>query len=230
MFFLGEPSVKFRRGSLGISAKMAKRTKEPAKQKKVLDTNSAKQPRRAKKKKRTPITHNPFAVKRARGRPAKIAASTVTGRANNYRYQLKQVWEHLEGPLVSAQTEDEVKAALETHARVYAYSYVPFQVPDIFALIRDKQFPKDSEARINFLADSLGGRPQLTFRSSRDLCGRERAKERAKSPYQILRHEYYVECSCGYKGPALDNACRECGAGINMLQEMLSGTGGMGEV
>lgn len=165
--------------------------------------------------------------KRPRGRPAKLAASTVIGRADNCRYQLKQVWAQLEGSLVAAQTEDEVKTALETHAPVYASSYVPFQVADIFTLIRDKDFPKDSEARINFLADSLGGRPILKFRSSRDVCGRERAKERAKSPYKILRHEYYVECSCGYKGPALNNACRKCGAEINMLQDMLSGTGGV---
>lgn len=164
--------------------------------------------------------------KRPRGRPPKLAASTVIGRANNLRYQLKQVWAQLEGSLVAAQTEDEVKTALETHAPVYASSYVPFQVPDIFALIHDKQFPKDSEARINFLADSLGGRPTLEFRTSRDVCGRERAKERAKSPYQILRYEYYVECSCGYEGPALNNACRKCGAEINSL---LLGTGGFGE-
>lgn len=201
---------------------MRKRKKAAPRRKKALDRFSANRLKSAKIAK----PRDPYAVKRPRGRPAKILGSTVIGRADNCRYQLKQVWPQLEGPLVAAQTEDEVKTALETHAPVYASTYVPFQVADIFALIRDKQFPKDSEARINFLADSLGGRPTLKFRSSRDVCGRERAKQRAKSPYHILRHDYYVECSCGYEGPARDGACRKCGAEINSL---FWGTGGMGE-
>lgn len=196
---------------------MPKRKKDTRKRKKALDRFAAKRPKDSKVAK----PHNLYAIKRPRGRPAKIAASTVIGRADNCRYQLKQVWKELEGPLLAAQTEGEVKVALETHAPVYASSYVPFQVADMLALTHDKRFPKDSEARINFLADSLGGRSTLTFRSSRDVCGRERAKERAKSPCQILRHEYYVECSCGYEGPALDNACRKCGAEINSIQGLI---------
>lgn len=201
---------------------MPKRKKPPRKGQKSLDKHSRKRPILAKKKPhRAPATRDPFSTRRPRGRPIKIEPGTVIGRADSCRYQLKQVWAQLEGPLVAAQTEDEVKTALETHASAYASSYVPFQIADILALIHDKQFPKDSEARINFLADSLGGRSILTFRSSRDVCGRERAKQRAKSPYQILRHEYYVECSCGYKGPALNNTCRKCGAEIDLLSEMI---------
>ncbi|MGC1107543.1 MAG: hypothetical protein WA876_13490 [Candidatus Acidiferrales bacterium] len=193
---------------------MAKGKKPSQTQQKALDNNLAKTRRRGRKRRSERIVHDALSEKKSRGRPATILASTVVGRANNYRYQLKQVWLQLEGPLVAAKTENDVKAALETHAPVYASSYVPFQVPDILALIHDKKFPKDPEARINFLADSLGGRSILTFRSSRDVCARERAKERAKSPYQILRYEYYVECSCGYEGPARDGACRKCGAVI----------------
>lgn len=201
---------------------MAKRKKLPRKGQKSVDKRLSKSSGSLKKgTHRAPIVHDSFSTKRPRGRPIKIEPGTVIGRADSCRYQLKQVWSQLEGPLVTAQTEDEVKAALETYAPVYARSYVPFQVADILALIHDKQFPKDSEARINFLADSLGGRSTLTFRSSRDVCGRERAKQRAESPYQILRHEYYVECSCGYKGPARDGACRKCGAEINLLSEMI---------
>lgn len=201
---------------------MPKRKRSAAKRKKAVDKFSANRLKGA----RIAKPRDPYAVKRPPGRPAKLAATTVIGRADSCRYQLKQVWAQLEGPLVGAQTEDEVKTALESYAPSYAVSYVPFQVADIFALIHDKQFPKDSEARINFLADSLGGRSTLAFRTSRDVCGRERARLRAKSPYQILRHEYYVECSCGYEGPARDGACRECGAEINSL---FLGTGGMGE-
>lgn len=196
---------------------MPKLKKATRKRKKALDRFAAKRLKDSK----IARPHDLYAIKRPRGRPAKIAASTVIGRADNCRYQLKQVWKDLEGPLLAAQTKDEVKIALETHAPVYASSYVPFQVADMLALIHDKRFPKESEARINFLADSLGGRSTLTFRSSRDVCGRERARQRAKSPYQILRHEYYVECSCGYKGPARDGACRKCGAEINLIQGII---------
>lgn len=160
--------------------------------------------------------------KRGWGRPAKIPTSTVIGRAGNSRIQLNQIWKKLEGPLLSAQTVDEVVDAFQNHGQPYASYYVPNFASDVLALIRDKHFPKDSEARTNFLADSLGRRPALTLRSSRDICGRERAKERKKSPYQILRYEYYGECSCGYKGPALNNACRKCGAEISFLADLIS--------
>lgn len=201
---------------------MAKRKKVSKKPRKRLDKGLQKtRGRRKKASHGAPIAHDPFSTKRPIGRPAKIAASTVIGRADNCRYQLRQVWAQLEVPLVAAQNEDEVRVALETHAPVYASSYVPFQVADILKLIHDKKFPKDPEARIDFLADSLGGRSTLTFRSSRDVCGRERAKERSKSPYQILRYEYYVECSCGYEGPARDGACRKCGAEINIFQDLI---------
>lgn len=72
--------------------------------------------------------------------------------------------------------------------------------------LHDPRFPKRQQARINFLADSLAGLGRVTPRSSRDICARERAKERAKSRHKIIRYEFYVECSCGYKGPARDNA------------------------
>lgn len=193
---------------------MAKGKKRSQTQQKALDSNPAKTRRRERKRRSQPVMRDSLSEKKTRGRPATILPSTVVGRADSCRYQLKQVWTQLEAPLLAAKTEDEVQAALETHAPVYASSHVPLQVPDILTLIHDKKFPKDPEARVNFLADSLGGRSTLTFRSSRDVCARERAKERAKSPHQILRYEYYVECSCGYEGPARGGACRKCGAEI----------------
>ena len=93
-------------------------------------------------------------------------------------------------------------------------NFVPERVSDIFALIRHQKFPKRNEARINFLADSLGGRPKLSLRRSRAICEEERARQRRKSKFKIIRNEFYIECTCGYKGPALDNACRKCGAEI----------------
>lgn len=207
---------------------MPKRKISWRKCKKALDRLSARKRsvgRKARSSKQPVKARDPYSTKRPRGRPAKIAAGTVFGRADNHRHQLKQVWGKLETPLLAAQTVEEVQAAFENHGQPYASHFVPSQASDVLALVRDGLFPKDSDARINFLADSLGGRPNVTFRTSRDICGRERAKQRLKSPYQIIRYEYYVECSCGYKGPARDGACRKCGAEIPILVRIAWGSG-----
>jgi hypothetical protein len=152
--------------------------------------------------------------KRGRGRPQTIQRGWVIGRADNDRLKLTQVWARLGGPLLAAAEESQVQAAFEEHGQPYAADFVPRATSDIFELIRDSSFPKRPKAQIGFLADSLAGRPTVTARTSRDICSRERARLRGMSPHKIIRHEYYVECECGYKGPARDNACRECGASI----------------
>lgn len=167
---------------------------------------------------------NPLDVvseKPRRGRPEKMSRSSVIGRAANYRTALSAVWSQLEGPLLSAKTDQQVIAALENYAEPFTNRFVPEQVSEILALIRDPHFPKRPKARIGFLADSLPGRPEITARRSRDICAEERAEQRAKSPHKILRKEFYVECSCGYKGPARDNACKKCSAKIPILLDEL---------
>lgn len=136
------------------------------------------------------------------------------GRAYNLQIQLQQIWSKLGGPLLEANTEEQVKAAIEQFAKPYTDNFVPERISDIFTLIKTPKFPKKQEAQINFLADSLGGRPKLSLRSSRDICEKERAKQRRKTKHRIIRNEFYIECTCGYAGPALDNACRKCGAEI----------------
>jgi len=152
--------------------------------------------------------------KRGKGRPQLIERETVSGHSENYRYQLTEVWARLSGPLLSAETEEKIVAAFQEHGQPYASEFVPRLASDILVLIRDRNFPKTADARIGFLADSLAGRPNVSFRTSRDICAKERARVRAKSPHTIIRKEFYIECSCGYKGPALDDACRKCGAQI----------------
>lgn len=164
-----------------------------------------------------------------RGRPPRMPASEVFGRAEHYRWILEQVWERLRQPLLQAQTEEEVVKAFAENASPYAERFVPALGPLILRVLRDPKFPKREpkprkgtlkprrpkpNQRIIFLADSLAGVGILSPSRSRDICARERAKERAKSPHHIIRHEFYLECSCGYKGPARDNACRKCGAEI----------------
>jgi hypothetical protein len=150
--------------------------------------------------------------KKKRGRPRKLPWDTVTGRASNYEFQLKEVWDRLETPLLSTKTEDGVTAAFRQFAEPYAREFVPRLSADILLLLNDPDFPRRTIPRIKFLACSLGGRSTLSFRTSRDICEKAAAQERLKSPHRILRREFYIECSCGYQGPALDNACRKCGA------------------
>jgi hypothetical protein len=75
-------------------------------------------------------------------------------------------------------------------------------------------------ARINFLADSLAALGVVVPRRSRDICAAERAK--AKREHHVIRYEFYVECSCGYKGPSKDHACRRCGAKIQHFLQLNS--------
>ncbi len=166
-----------------------------------------------------------FSEKRRRGRPPKIRPSVVIGRAHNYRMMLTKVWPKLRDPLLAtgAVTEEDVTKAFETLAQPYERNFVPGLASYILEVIHERKFPKRPKAQAHFLADSLAGRPNVGPRRSRDICAEERAKESAKSPYKILRKEFYVECSCGYKGPARNDACRKCGAAISFLSDLLLG-------
>ena len=168
-----------------------------------------------------------FSEKRGRGRPPKARTSEVFGRAGNYRMIFAEVWPKLRDPLlaIEAGREEEVIRAFQNYAQPYAQNFVPQLASDILRVIHERKFPKRPKAQINFLADSLAGRPNVEPRTSRDICGQERAKERAKSPHKIIRKEFYIVCSCSYQGPAQNNACPKCGAQIPPSLEGLLGTG-----
>lgn len=148
-----------------------------------------------------------------RGRPSLLPQETVTGRASNYERELNEVWETLESPLLNSKTSDDVTEAFKKFARFCAEDFVPRLSSDILLLLNDSDFPQRALPRTRFLARSLGGRPALSFRRSRDICEEVDLKEKkGKSPHRILRREFYIECSCGYRGPALNDGCRKCGA------------------
>lgn len=168
-----------------------------------------------------------------------MLASEIYSRAENYRMYFwefrpdkrtkQSVRDHPQEwalRMLAATSEDELRQALGD-----APFYIQAQFGNIFPLIlsvlREAKFPKTVPAQLDYLADSLAGYGQISTRRSRDVCGIERARARSVPEHTIIRYEYYVECSCGYQGPALNNACRKCGAEINMLQDMLSGTGGV---
>jgi hypothetical protein len=159
-----------------------------------------------------------------RGRPRVARYSEVWGRAANYKYSLSQAWPKLCAPLLSSQNVEQVIAAFENHAQTYAHEFVPRLAPDIFELIKEDKFPQRAKAQINYIAESVAGRPTVSLRTSRDICGKTRAEEAAKSPHKIIRKEFYVVCECGYKGPAEFDACRKCGAQISYLPDILFGS------
>jgi hypothetical protein len=152
----------------------------------------------------------PFPRKRGRGRSTQVSGLATKGRSDNYRGILHNVWDRLAPTLLEAVTEDDVINAFQTAAA--GGSEFLQQAGLILELVKDPKFPKRQKARINFLADSLAGLGLVSPRRSRDICTEERT--RIKNTSHILRYEFYVECSCGYKGHSMNHACPECGARI----------------
>jgi hypothetical protein len=188
---------------------MAKRKKGPQKPKKALDR---------------------YGEKSRRGRKG-INPSEVFNRAEHY-YALLQDWWHVLGEAFlradeEVEEEEEVEVELvrafdqlDTNAREL---FLPRLLPLIIKIRREPKFPKTQDAQIRFFADSLAARGIVTTRRSRDICSEERAGQKAAG--HIIRQEYYVECTCGYEGPALNGACRKCGAqpALWQMPEILKG-------
>ena len=158
----------------------------------------------AQKKKSQELTK-----KRGRGRPPNIDRSILLGQADHYRVVLLQFWQKLGPRLLAAQSPEEIVRAVREDAPGITGTLAPF-AELVLKIVRDPKFPRArSKSQIHFLSDSLGGQGLVTFRRSREICAQERTKVR----HVIVRREYYIECSCGYQGPALDGACRVCGTG-----------------
>jgi len=168
---------------------------------------------KAAKKPQKPLDSTP--AKRARGPGRRIQPSWVVGRAQNYKVILDLVWNQLWPLLANATSEQEVAQAFHEGARPYQRGELLGQAALALRVLQERKFPKTRRARINFLADSLGGSGVVSPRRSRDICAEWRAEEkRAQSAHRITRYEYWVECSCRYKGRSQNHACPRCGAKI----------------
>ena len=99
-----------------------------------------------------------------------LPQDTVAGRASNYERELNEVWERLERPLLNSKTSNEVTEAFKKFAESCAGDFVPRLSSEILLLLNDSDFPQRALPRTRFLARSLGGRPALSFRRSRDIC------------------------------------------------------------
>jgi hypothetical protein len=152
-----------------------------------------------------------------RGRPFRVNPSWVRGRADNYRWMFGQIWKDVWPGFSEAKTREDILRSFEGSASAYGNEFM-LLADLILQVAQDKKFPKRrSEAQINFLADSIAAHGSVTPRSSRDICERERA--RIKRVHQIIRYEYWIECSCGYKGQSLNHACPKCEATISLIGE-----------
>lgn len=151
--------------------------------------------------------------KRRPGRPG-VRGSEIRGRADQYRLLLGTIWKNIRDPLLKAQSKDDVIAAFPEGDAYHSHWFVPGYAGLILQIIRESRFPKRSKTQMNFFADSLASGFDVTPRRSRDICAEQRAKDVPPSEHEIIRKEFYVECSCGYKGPASHNACRKCRAVI----------------
>jgi len=170
------------------SVQIRNRSNAPKKSQKALDT---------------------FSEKKRRGRKPKVKASEVRGRADNYRYIFDLVWNRIWPGLSKAQKYEDVIQCLR-NADIGSYALqLEILANPILAILHDRKFPKrNRKARINFLADSVAGHGLVTPRSSRDICARERA--RIERQHHILEYEFWIKCSCGYKGRSRNRACPKC--------------------
>ena len=145
-----------------------------------------------------------------RGRSWTVVPSAVWGRARDYRGIFAQLGHELWPLLLKSESEADVVRAFQS--AIPGGTEFPRQAALIFKVLQGRSFPKREQSQINFLADSIAGQDIVTPRRSRDICAIERKRE--KHTHHILRCEFYVECSCGYRGPSLDRACRKCHAQI----------------
>jgi len=149
------------------------------------------------------------AGKKRKGRPARIDPEVVVGSADAFRGWFQQFWPKLGPRILRAKSSEDIERAIHEDAPTISGGLGQHSAL-ILAIVHDRRFPRARTAsQIHFLADSLGGQGFVTPRRSREICAAERIKVR----HMIVRREYYIECSCGYKGPALDGACRDCGTG-----------------
>lgn len=148
--------------------------------------------------------------KRPLGRPG-VNRTLVLQTADQFRVMLPDVWPRLAPQLLAAQSPEDVTNAFEPFG-LLSTSFVPRWTELIFKIVKDRRFPRvRAKAQIEFLSDSLGAQGAVKPRRSREICAEERKKERTRERHVIVRRDYYIECTCGYEGPASRGACPKCG-------------------
>lgn len=147
-----------------------------------------------------------------RGRPPRIRAREIRGRADKFRWIFDRVWDGLWPLLARVETEEEVDRAFKEQAGTYYNRSEIWSTSLTLRILRDPKFPKLRDAQVNFFADSLAGLGEVSPRYSRDICAKDRTEQ--KRAHHIICFEFYIECSCKFKGHSRDHACPKCGAKV----------------
>lgn len=146
--------------------------------------------------------------KKKRGPDRKIQPDIALGNAEVFRAQLTHAWPKLGKQLLAAQSAPELWDVVKSGQGIISNIDDFLFSERMFQIIHDRKFPRVRiKSQIHFLADSMGACGLVTPRRSREICAEERAKVR----HEIVRRDFYIECSCGYEGPALNGACQKCG-------------------
>ena len=150
---------------------------------------------------------NESSDKRGPGRPPKADPYLVIETAKAFRSQFSYAWQTMGEQLLAAESAVEVWEIVKSGRGVI--SNIDFVFSErIFEIIHDPKFPRvRTKSQINFLADSMAAGGLVKPQRSREIC----AKERSKVQHVIVRRDFFIECSCGYAGPALNGACQKCG-------------------
>jgi hypothetical protein len=113
------------------------------------------------------------------------------------------------GKLELAKTEEEAASAFECVPSPYR-ERLNLWLAAIPAWALEGKFPKTNlERKMRHLADSIAAEGFLTPRRCRDVCLEERKRQAQFG--MIFRREFYIECTCGYRGPAKGGGCPQCG-------------------
>jgi hypothetical protein len=145
-----------------------------------------------------------------RGRKRRIHPENVVRAANDLFKILESCKDQIEwGKLETAKTEEQAASAFERVPPPYR-ERLNLWLPAIPEWALEGKFPKTNlEGKMRHLADSIAAEGFLTPRRCRDVCLEERKRQGQLG--MILRREFYIECSCGYQGPAKGGGCLQCG-------------------
>jgi hypothetical protein len=155
-------------------------------------------------------------IKKTPGRKPKVITSEACGRAGDLKLILETNRERINwARLLAIGSKEDLEEVLKA-AHDRAREKLLYKPELLLATLKDKKFPRHNrDAQEQFIADSLAAEGRVSIRRSRDIV--QQVRSAGKKRGKILRREFYVECSCGYKGPALHDACPDCGAEVSYL-------------
>jgi len=159
--------------------------------------------------------------KRGPGRPWSMAFyREVVNRSVNYRgvFSRPGVWEQLYPALKKETTTvADVEQAFIDAGVSELHDFIPSLASLILRVVGEPKFPRRTKSQIHFFADCLAARGHVKPRRSKDIC--DTYRKLFISDHSIIRYEYWVQCSCGYRGISTHRACRKCGAPVLRIDD-----------